>query len=160
MTTRLLTCFLALSLTACAQAADEGPIEGAVDAADRLDRVLRGTLTPARARAGYGRFVRRATKHFFRLINAYYDPAFRDLFLDGTGPLKMHRAAITLLAGHTLPRPRFAVRWRMAAFYACVALQRRGLPLTERKAIHSLCDATPADSAAPARSVRPEPALV
>ena len=112
-------------------------LEGALAAADRLDRVLNGTLTPARARAGYDKFVKRATKHFFKLIQAFYDPAFRDLFLDGTGPLSMHRAAITLLAGHVLPKPPFAVRWRMAAFYACVAAQRR-FPLVKPKAGHSL----------------------
>jgi len=112
-------------------------LEGALDAADRLDRVLKGTLTPARARVGYNRFFKSATKHFFKLIQAFYDPAFRDLFLDGTGPLKMHRAAITLLAGHVLPKPPFAVRWRMAAFYACVALQRK-VPLVKCKPAHSL----------------------
>ena len=123
-------------------------LEGALDAAARLDRVLKGTLTPARARAGYNRFVKRATKHFFKLIQTFYDPAFRDLFLDGTGPLSMHRAAITLLAGHVMPRPRFAVRWRMAAFYACVVAQRR-FPLVKRKAGHPLLDAAAGPRADP-----------
>ncbi len=117
-------------------------LESALDAADRLDRVLKGTLSPARARAGYNAFVKRATQHFFKLIQAFYAPAFRDLFLDGTGPLSMHRAAITLLAGHVLPRPRLAVRWRMAAFYACVRVQGC-FPLVKRKPSYALQTATP-----------------
>lgn len=130
-------------------------LESALDAADRLDRILKGTLGPDRARAGYNAFVKRSTKHFFKLIQAFYDPAFRDLFLDGTGPLSMHRATITLLAGHVLPKPPFAVRWRMAAFYACVRLQRRW-PLVTRKSGHALLTAKPAEPT-PAPSPAPRP---
>ena len=119
-------------------------LEGALDVAERLDRVLKGSLPPAKARAGYNAFVKRSTRHFFKLIQAFYDPAFRDLFLDGTGPLGMHRAAITLLAGHVLPKPPLAVRWRMAVFYACVALQRR-MPLVQRKTGHALLTAPAAE---------------
>ena len=123
-------------------------LEGALDVAERLDRVLKGSLNPAKARAGYNAFVKRATRHFFKLIQAFYDPAFRDLFLDGTGPLGMHRAAITLLAGHVLPKPPLAVRWRMAVFYACVAAQRR-FSLVKPKAGHALLTATAAPAAKP-----------
>ena len=140
-------------------------LEGGLNAAERVDRLLDGTARPTAERRAYERDVRRTTRPFFKLIRAFYDPAFRDLFLDGTGPLAMHRAAITLLAGHVAPRPRFAVRWRMALLHACVALQRRGLPLTDRKPVHSLRDATPAElprSVAPVASVVPtrEPVAV
>ncbi|MEE9403296.1 MAG: NAD(P)/FAD-dependent oxidoreductase [Algisphaera sp.] len=117
-------------------------MESAIKAADHIHCILDNTCEPAKARAQYERFFNSTAKPFYKLITAYYTPAFRDLFLEGSGPLNMHRAAITLLGGHVLPKIPFGVRWRMAAFHACVAIQRK-IPLVKRKPGHSLLRAAP-----------------
>ncbi|MEM1446929.1 MAG: NAD(P)/FAD-dependent oxidoreductase [Planctomycetota bacterium] len=117
-------------------------MEGAREAAQQIDRLLDGQTTPAKAQARYANFLRTGTKHFFRLIRAYYNPRFRDLFLNGEGPLDMHRAVIAVLAGQVFPQPSWAVRWRMRLFYACVAAQR-WLPLVPRREGFSLLNEAP-----------------
>lgn len=121
-------------------------MEGGREAARQIDALLHGKTTPGRAQKRYTRFLRTGTKHFFRLIRAYYNPQFRDLFLNGEGPLEMHRAVIAVLAGQVFPRPTWAVRWRMRVFYACIWAQR-WVPLVPRRAGFSLL-AVDADSAA------------
>ena len=97
---------------------------GALKAADALTEVLRGRCSPAKARREYVRHMEGGTSVFFRLIRQYYDPSFRDLFLNGTGPYQMHRAVLAALAGHVFPRPAWAVRWRLWAFNFHVWLHR------------------------------------
>jgi len=125
-------------------------MEGGREAANQIDRLLAGKTTTSRAQKRYAKFLRTGTTHFFRLIRAYYNPRFRDLFLNGEGPLQMHRAVIAVLAGQVFPRPTWAVRWRMRAFYGCVALQK-WLPLVPRRPGFSLL----AEAAEPAES-KPE----
>lgn len=117
-------------------------MEGGREAANQIDALLDGRTTPARAQKRYAKFLRTGTKHFFRLIRAYYNPQFRDLFLNGEGPLQMHRAVIAVLAGQVFPKPTWAVRWRMRAFYACVAAQK-WLPLVPRRPGFSLLTQAP-----------------
>jgi flavin-dependent dehydrogenase len=112
-------------------------LEGARGAAGQASDVLAGRTSPQAARRRYQRTLRRGTRPFFRLIHAYYEPAFRDLFLNGTGPLSMHRAAIAVLSGRAFPRPIWAVRWRMRLLYLCARLQRRWA-LVPRRAGFSL----------------------
>ncbi|MEL7088560.1 MAG: NAD(P)/FAD-dependent oxidoreductase, partial [Planctomycetota bacterium] len=112
-------------------------MEGAREAAHHINAVLNHKMTPATARRQYTRFLRGGTRTFFRIIGAYYKPNFRDLFFNGEGPLQMHRAVIAVLAGQVFPRPAWSVRWRMRAFYACVALQK-WVPLVPRRAGFSL----------------------
>ena len=57
-----------------------------VEAARSVTRLIRGEERPAAARRRYARLVDRTTAPFFRLVRLYYDPAFRDLFLEGSGP--------------------------------------------------------------------------
>ncbi len=99
-------------------------MESAMKAAESLDAILTGRLKPAKARRRYIRFVRSGVTTFFKIIRAFYDPNFRDFFLNGHGPLSMHRAIIAVLAGQVFPRPTWAVRWRMRLFYGCVWAQR------------------------------------
>ncbi|MGH9380382.1 MAG: NAD(P)/FAD-dependent oxidoreductase [Thermoanaerobaculia bacterium] len=103
-----------------------------------LDEMLGGDLAPPRARRRYARFVRGSTRPYFRVVEAYYGHEFRELFLHGQGPLDIHRAVISLLAGHVFPRPDFAVRWRMALFHLFVKLQGLGVPVVDRKGRFSL----------------------
>jgi flavin-dependent dehydrogenase len=90
----------------------------AEEAAARVLDLLRGRTSPALARRRYVRFVEGSTGIFFRLIRQYYDHSFRELFLEAEGPLQVHRAVLSILAGQVFPRPAWALRWRLGLFYA------------------------------------------
>jgi flavin-dependent dehydrogenase len=96
----------------------------AVRAAEEIAGLLGGAeAKPARRR--YIRYVEGSSKVFFRIVDQFYDPAFRDLFMSGEGPLQIHRAIISLLAGEVFPRPAFSVRWRLRLFdFFCFAQRR------------------------------------
>lgn len=100
--------------------------------------VLEGRSRPAAARRRYRRYLRGSTRPYFRIVESYYDHPFREIFLEGQGPLQIHRAVIALLAGHVFPRPVFAVRWRVFLFHLVVRLQRWGIPIAPRKPNFSL----------------------
>lgn len=87
----------------------------AVRAADEVAGLLAGAK-PDAARRRYVRYVEGSSSAFFRMVDLFYDPAFRDLFISGKGPLQIHRAIISLLAGEVFPRPAFSVRWRLRLF--------------------------------------------
>jgi hypothetical protein len=71
------------------------------------------------------------------LIKSYYNHSFRELFMNGTGPLQVHNAVISILAGHVFPRPPFALRWRLWFFHACVVVQKL-IPIVPRREPFSL----------------------
>ena len=74
---------------------------------------------------------------FFRLVDLYYDHSFRELFLNGQGPLQVHRAAMAILSGYVFPRPVFALRWRFALL-GLFARINRYVPLVPRRERFSL----------------------
>ena len=117
------------------------------EAAGHLDAILAGRTTAAAAREAYARFTDGSTSVFFRLIRQFYDHSFRELFLNGTGPLDMHRAVLAVLAGNVFPRPARRLRERLAAFAACVCANRH-VRLVPRQRRFSLLAAEPADAAA------------
>ena len=82
------------------------------EAARGILSILRGEAHPERVRRRYTRFIESSTGVFFRLIRMYYHHSFRELFLTGQGPLEVHRAAMSILAGHVYPRPSWPLRWR------------------------------------------------
>lgn len=95
---------------------------------------VRATLDgadPARERAAYRRFVEESSAPLFRLVQLYYQHPFRELMMSGTGPLGVHRALFSLLAGHVFPRPPWALRWRLRLVELFTRLQRR-FPVVER----------------------------
>jgi flavin-dependent dehydrogenase len=92
-------------------------MRSAQQAAARVIDILQNGIDPATARKNYIRFVEGSTGIFFRLIRQYYDHSFRELFLNGTGPQRVHSAVLSLLAGEVFPRPIFALRWRLRLFY-------------------------------------------
>ncbi len=113
--------------------------------------LLRGTAGNVnRLRRRYRRFVRDSSESFFRLVRLYYDHSFRELFLDGKGPLDIHRAVISILAGHVFPRPVFALRWRLLLFHLLVVINRRFRLGTQREPFSLLAEDAPEDPA-PAR---------
>jgi flavin-dependent dehydrogenase len=106
-------------------------------AGGQVARLLRGSTTPEIGRREYIRFVEGSTSVFFRLIRQYYDHSFRELFLNGTGPMKVHCAILSILAGNVFPRPPFCLRWRLWLFEACRILNHY-LPLVPRRNRFSL----------------------
>jgi flavin-dependent dehydrogenase len=124
---------------------------GAQQAAQRAAAILRNHQTAPQARAQYIRFVRGSTGIFWSLIKAYYNHSFRELFMNGTGPHRVHSAVISILAGQVFPRPIWALRWRLKLFFACVWLQRY-VPLVPRRKPFSLVSAPPE----PIASLSPE----
>jgi hypothetical protein len=64
------------------------------------------------------------------------------MFLNGSGPLSMHRAVLSILAGHVFPRPPWKLRWRLSLFYACLRLQRT-FPLVPKRETFSLMAEAP-----------------
>jgi flavin-dependent dehydrogenase len=89
---------------------------------------------PARLRRRYTRFVEESSSMFFRLVDLYYDHSFREIFMTGQGPLQVHRATMSILAGYVFPRPSFALRWRFALldFFAWINRYRALAPRLER----------------------------
>lgn len=106
---------------------------------DELDRspMAFRPRSPDEARRDYCRYISNSSSVFFRLINHFYDHSFRELFMHGVGPLAVHRAVISVLAGHVFPRPAFSLRWRLKLFDWIVRAQRV-LPLVPRWSRHSL----------------------
>ncbi len=114
----------------------------AVDAARLIRKLLDKTMRPTKARKGYIRRVRAASGVFFKFINLFYQHSFRELFLHGQGPLRVHRAVISVLAGHVFPKPRFALRWRLRVFEWIVRLHARRPLVPQRKAFSLLSQET------------------
>ena len=112
---------------------------GGRSAADAADAALRGRSTWRSARRRHTRFVRGSSGIFWRLIRGFYTHGFRELLMNGTGPLGVHRAIISVLAGQVFPRPAWRLRWRLALFHGFVALQKH-LPLVRRRAVFRLMD--------------------
>lgn len=119
---------------------------GAVEVANQLQAVLGARLSPGAARRRYARFVERSSAPFFRLVKLFYEHSFRELFMTGEGPLDVHRAVISILAGYVFPRPAFSSRWRMRLFEWLIRLNRH-VPLVPRRTRFSLVNAPVADDA-------------
>jgi flavin-dependent dehydrogenase len=91
--------------------------------AETVGGLLKGSITSASARQSHIDFVTQSCEPFWRLIRGYYKHSFRELFMEGQGPLQMQKAVISILAGQVFPKPVWALRWRHRAFEACVKLQ-------------------------------------
>jgi len=76
--------------------------------------------------------------------------------MNGTGPLQVHNAIISVLAGHVFPRPPFKLRWRLWLFHACVQVQKL-IAIVPRRAPFSLVQT--AAELPPALAASFEPAL-
>lgn len=105
---------------------------GGIDAAKHTVNILSGKVDPEKARTAYCNMVRDSTSIFWRIIKNYYKQPFRELFMNGQGPLQVHNATFSLLAGHVFPKPVWAIRWRMKFFWICMFFQRF-LPLVPHR---------------------------
>lgn len=111
-----------------------------VEAARGITAILRGESDPESVRRQYTRMIEESSSAFFRFIEMYYDHSFRELFLGGSGPFKVHRAALAILAGNVFPRPVFALRWRLRVLEWLVRINKL-IPLGERRERFSLLEA-------------------
>jgi flavin-dependent dehydrogenase len=107
--------------------------QGAMATAKLVDDILADRISPARARKQYCRQFEQCTATLFKLIGQYYDHSFRELFLQGSGPLAVHRALIGVLAGNVFPRPPFKLRWRLWLFDQFVKLNRKYRLVSRRR---------------------------
>jgi flavin-dependent dehydrogenase len=111
----------------------------AVQAAEAIAGLCRGTLRPEPVRRRYIRYVEGSSSVFFGLVRQYYRHSFRELFLNGTGPLQVHKAVLAVLAGNVFPRPAWSLRWRLHLFRLFVRLQQV-IPLVPRRQPFSLLE--------------------
>lgn len=115
---------------------------GAREAASHVAGILKGTTYPKRAQQEYITFVTGSTGIFWRMIRNYYTHSFRELFLNGTGPVNIHGAVISILAGHVFPKPPFCLRWRLWLFELCRWLNQY-VPMVPRRKRFSLMASEP-----------------
>jgi flavin-dependent dehydrogenase len=115
-----------------------------VEAARHVTGILRGDVSPAAARKQYIRNIDNSSTPLWRLIRRYYEHSFRELFLNGRGPLGVHRAVISILAGQVFPRPAWRLRWRLRLFEAFVWLNKR-FALVPRRRPFSLLESAPVE---------------
>jgi len=109
----------------------------AVEAARGVVAMLRHGAPPRRVRRRYNRFVAGSSTPLFRMVRNYYRHSFRELFLSGSGPLEVHNATLSVLAGSVFPRLAFKLRWRLELFFLMVRANRY-LPLAPRREPFSL----------------------
>ena len=97
---------------------------GGNEAAKQAIAMLAGTLSPRKAQKNYIKFVTGSTGIFWGIIKAYYKHSFRELFMEGQGPMQVHKALISILAGQVFPRPVWKLRWRLKLFHFFVWAQQ------------------------------------
>lgn len=112
------------------------------EAAQAVQMILSGRRSAPIARHKYIRFIGHGTGIFFRLINQYYQHSFRELFLNGTGPLQIHSAVLSVLAGQVFPKMPWKLRWRMWLFALTMEINKH-LPLVPRRKPFSIFAMTP-----------------
>jgi hypothetical protein len=115
---------------------------GAREASRHTAAILKGNGRHELACREYIDFVEGSTGVFWHLIRSYYTHSFRELFLNGTGPLNVHGAIISILAGHVFPRPPWALALAALALRLLPNRQHAGSAGRRRKRF-SLLDAAP-----------------
>jgi flavin-dependent dehydrogenase len=110
----------------------------AVQAANGAAEIIAHPHRAVAVRREYIRFVDRSSGTFFDLVRDYYRHAFREMFLNGTGPLGIHRAVLAIAAGHVFPRPVWRLRWRMMLFRALLRAHGCGVRLVPTQREFSL----------------------
>ncbi|HEV3456741.1 MAG TPA: tryptophan 7-halogenase [Thermoanaerobaculia bacterium] len=118
-----------------------------VEAARGIVAMLREGASPRRVRRSYNRYLAGSSTPLFRMVRNYYRHSFRELFLSGSGPLAVHNATLSVLAGSVFPRLVFPLRWRLELFFLMVRANRY-LPLAPRREPFSLFSAEAAATAA------------
>ena len=98
-------------------------MQSGIEAAEVLSEGLRrGNLERARF-ARYERRLVRRYRHFRRFAVGFYDPPFRDVFLNPSRRSGLYAAVLSIMGGNW--RPSVRTRLYMGLFFALVAVQRR-----------------------------------
>ena len=87
-------------------------LEGGRHAAKQINAILDGRTRPSKAVSAHKAWIKRYRGVFMGLISHFYDHSFRELLVAGDGPLGVHRALVTLLAGEVFDGFGWSVRWR------------------------------------------------
>jgi len=106
-------------------------------AGESVAAIIQRRANPHQLRRAYVKYVKDSSSVFFRLVYNYYRHSFREMFLNGGGPVNIPAAVISALAGHVFPHPPTAIRWRLRAFDLLVRLQQH-VPLVPRREGFSL----------------------
>lgn len=122
---------------------------GAREASRHAGAILRNEVNPTAAAAEYRKFITKSTGIFWWMIRNYYKHSFRELFMNGSGPMQVHKAVISILAGQVFPKPVWALRWRLRAFAFFVWAQQY-VPLVPRRRVFSLMEESSESRNAPA----------
>lgn len=117
---------------------------GAARAAEGVIDILQNVVAPKRARRSYIRYVESSTSVLFDMVRSYYRHSFREILLQEVGPLGIHRAVVSILAGNVFPRPRFALSWRLWLFRLIHRVQAY-LPVAPRRESHALVPEPPGE---------------
>ncbi len=96
---------------------------GGKEAAKYAAGILKGTQKAAPAYKIYNKMIVDSTAPFWKIIKNYYRKSFRELFMQGQGPMQVHRAIFAVLAGHVFPKPIWKLRWRLQFFWLSVKAQ-------------------------------------
>jgi len=102
------------------------------------------------ARREYINFLESSSRPLFNLVQQYYTHPFRELMLTSPGPLGIHDAVLSVLAGYVFPRPRLSVRLRLAIMNVLVKVHARTGKLAPSIDKYSLLNST----TAPAEEIR------
>ena len=90
-------------------------------AADAVAGALAQAKPGRRPFGRYERRMRRATRLYWRMVEAYYTWPFMELFLQPRAGLDLPAAVNALLAGEL--EPHWNIRWRLAVFFLLVKIQ-------------------------------------
>ncbi|MFG0304689.1 MAG: NAD(P)/FAD-dependent oxidoreductase [Phycisphaerales bacterium JB040] len=112
-------------------------------AAECAARVLRDPASAARVRSEYARAVDRHSAPLFAMIDRFYRHPFREFIMTGSGPLGIHNAVLSIVAGRVFPRPRLRHRWRVALLDRMIDLHERTGRLVPRHEPFRLQDCEP-----------------
>ena len=104
-------------------------MKSGLEAGGCVDEAIACGRAETAAMRDYERRTRRHMKQFWRLVEAYYSPAFNEVLLSPNPPLNLPSGVGAILVGRD--RLPWGARWRLALFYLVVRLQRF-LPLVPR----------------------------
>ncbi len=120
----------------------------AVRAADAVKAILTNPGHASAVRHRYIKEMEHASETFFRLVRRYYRHGFREMFLNGTGPMGVHSAVLSVLAGHVFPRTPWSARWRLQLFDGLLWAHEHLRPLVPSRPKFSLLASQPAEQPA------------
>lgn len=97
-------------------------LESGLEAAEAIESALATGDLSAGAYATFERLQRQRFERFRRFARSFYDPAFRDLFLQPAERFGLLDAIVSVLSGNW--QPSRSVRLRIALFFGLVEVQR------------------------------------